>query len=67
MGSGNPKLIFPICEDLMDTYVTPREFELFHDDINDRLSRVERKIDEGFSNLNGRTRTQAEAIVALDT
>lgn len=47
-------------------YLTIGEFDRFRADLGGRLDRLEEKIDTGFLNLNGRTRNQAEAIVALD-
>ena len=47
--------------------ITAGEFGRFRDDLDGRLIELRTDIRDGFANLNGRTRSQAEAIVALDT
>lgn len=56
-----------------DDMVTIREWERFRDDLDRRFSdlweRIEPRfdgLDQKFVDLNGRTRKQAEAIIALD-
>jgi len=50
-----------------DDYLSVGEFARFSESLDSRLTDLRTDIREGFAGLNGRTRSQAEAIVALDT